>query len=116
MGLPEVTGGDQTDEALDETARQSTVCHLLDGWNVAHNRLVAGSSPAGPTSFLASLVTYGVRLRRTPSSRDGSLGGGQWGWLAGLIVEAGRDPLTGRRRQVSRLFHGNLRDAKKERI
>ncbi|MCP5041890.1 MAG: hypothetical protein GY944_12750, partial [bacterium] len=33
-----------------------------------------------------------------------------------LIVEVGRDPLTGKRRQASRLFHGNLRDAKKESI
>ena len=32
-----------------------------------------------------------------------------------LIVEAGRDPVTGRKRQVSRTFHGNLRDAKKAR-
>lgn len=32
-----------------------------------------------------------------------------------LIVEAGRDPLTGRRRQVSRVFRGNLREAKKAR-
>ena len=32
-----------------------------------------------------------------------------------LIVEAGRDPVTGRSRQVSRTFHGNLRDAKKAR-
>lgn len=32
-----------------------------------------------------------------------------------LIVEAGRDPLTGKRRQVSRTFRGNLRDAKKAR-
>jgi integrase len=32
-----------------------------------------------------------------------------------LIVEAGRDPVTGRTRQVSRTFHGNLRDAKKAR-
>jgi integrase len=29
-----------------------------------------------------------------------------------LIVEAGRDPLTGRRRQVSRVFRGNMREAK----
>lgn len=29
-----------------------------------------------------------------------------------LIVEAGRDPVTGRRRQVSRLFRGSLRGAK----
>ena len=32
-----------------------------------------------------------------------------------LIVEAGQDPVTGRRRQVSRVFRGNLRDAKKAR-
>ena len=32
-----------------------------------------------------------------------------------LIVEAGRDPVTGRRRQVSRMFYGSLRDAKKAR-
>ena len=32
-----------------------------------------------------------------------------------LIVEAGRDPVTGRSRQVSRTFHGTLREAKKAR-
>ena len=32
-----------------------------------------------------------------------------------LIVEAGRDVVTGKRRQVSRVFHGNLREAKKAR-
>lgn len=32
-----------------------------------------------------------------------------------LIVEAGRDPVTGRRRQVSRVFRGNARAAKKAR-
>jgi len=32
-----------------------------------------------------------------------------------LIAEAGRDPVTGKRRQVSRVFRGNLRDAKKAR-
>jgi integrase len=32
-----------------------------------------------------------------------------------LIVEAGRDPVTGKRRQVSRTFNGNLRDAKQAR-
>jgi hypothetical protein len=30
-----------------------------------------------------------------------------------LIAEAGRDPVTGKRRQVSRVFRGNLRDATK---
>ncbi|MFV0525077.1 MAG: tyrosine-type recombinase/integrase [Acidimicrobiales bacterium] len=32
-----------------------------------------------------------------------------------LVVSAGRDPVTGRYRQLSRTFHGNLRDAKKAR-
>jgi integrase len=32
-----------------------------------------------------------------------------------LVVEAGRDVVTGRRRQVSRVFRGSLRDAKKAR-
>jgi len=32
-----------------------------------------------------------------------------------LIVAAGRDPVTGRARQVSRTFHGTLRDATKAR-
>jgi hypothetical protein len=32
-----------------------------------------------------------------------------------LVVEAGRDVVTGRRRQVSRVFRGSLRDAKKGR-
>jgi hypothetical protein len=30
-----------------------------------------------------------------------------------LVVEAGRDPVTGRHRQVSRTFRGNLRDARR---
>jgi hypothetical protein len=29
-----------------------------------------------------------------------------------LVVQAGRDPLTGKSRQVSRTFRGNLHDAK----
>jgi phage terminase large subunit-like protein len=32
-----------------------------------------------------------------------------------LIAEAGRDPVTGKRRQVSRIFRGNLGDARKAR-
>jgi integrase len=32
-----------------------------------------------------------------------------------LVVEAGRDPLTGRRRHASRVFRGHLREAKKAR-
>ena len=31
----------------------------------------------------------------------------------GLIVETGRDPVTGKRRHVSRIFRGTMRDAKK---
>ncbi len=32
-----------------------------------------------------------------------------------MYVDAGRDPVTGKRRRVSRTFHGNLRDAKRAR-
>ncbi len=32
-----------------------------------------------------------------------------------LIVQAGRDPVSGRHRQFSRVFHGNKRDATKAR-
>lgn len=32
-----------------------------------------------------------------------------------LVVEAGRDPVTGKRLRVSRIFRGNLREAKKAR-
>jgi hypothetical protein len=48
-------------------------------------------------------------LRKAPGMRERSPG------VWELIVEAGRDPVTGRRRQVSRIFEGNLRDAKKAR-
>ncbi|MCP4966033.1 MAG: hypothetical protein GY926_12460 [bacterium] len=51
-----------------------------------------------------------TQRRKTPGMRERSPG------VWELIVEVGRDPLTGKRRQASRLFHGNLRDAKKERI
>ena len=50
-----------------------------------------------------------AELRSGPGMRERSLG--TWE----LIVEAGRDPVSGRRRQVSRTFRGNLRDAKKAR-
>lgn len=33
-----------------------------------------------------------------------------------LIVEAGRDPVTGKRRQASRIFNGTLTEAKKARV
>ncbi len=50
-----------------------------------------------------------AELRTAPGMRERSPG------VWELIVEAGRDPLTGKRRQVSRTFRGNLRDAKKAR-
>ena len=48
-------------------------------------------------------------LRKSPGMRERSPG------VWELIVEAGRDPVTGRSRQVSRTVHGTLRDAKKAR-
>jgi len=39
------------------------------------------------------------------------LGHGQWE----LVVDAGRDPLTGKRRRITRRFRGNLNEAKKAR-
>ena len=54
-------------------------------------------------------MTLVAALRTGPGMRERSPGAWE------LIVEAGRDPLTGRRRQVSRMFNGTLRDAKKAR-
>ena len=48
-------------------------------------------------------------LRKAPGMRERSPGSWE------LIVEAGRDPVSGKRRQVSRMFNGNLRDAKQAR-
>ena len=48
-------------------------------------------------------------LRKAAGMRERSPGVWQ------LILEAGGDPVTGKRRQISRTFHGNLRDAKKAR-
>ena len=45
-------------------------------------------------------------LRKAPGMRERSPG------VWELVVETGRDPVTGRRRQVSRTFHGTLREAK----
>ena len=50
-----------------------------------------------------------AELRTAPGMRERAPG------VWELIVEAGRDPVTGKRRQVSRTFRGNLRDAKKAR-
>ena len=48
-------------------------------------------------------------LRTAPGMRERAPG------VWELVVEAGRDPVTGKRRQASRTFHGNLREAKKAR-
>ncbi len=48
-------------------------------------------------------------LRKAPGMRE--RGPGKWE----LIVQAGRDPVSGKQRQVSRTFQGNMRDAKKAR-
>jgi len=48
-------------------------------------------------------------LRTAPGMRERSPG------VWELIVECGRDPVTGKRRQKSRTFHGNLREATKAR-
>jgi len=45
-------------------------------------------------------------LRRAPGMRERAPNAWE------LIVEGPRDPVTGRRRQISRMFHGSLRDAK----
>ena len=50
-----------------------------------------------------------AKLRTAPGMRERSPG------VWELVVEAGRDPVTGKRRQVSRVFRGNLREAKKAR-
>ena len=48
-------------------------------------------------------------LRKSPGMRERAPG------IWELTVEAGRDAVTGKRRRVSRNFHGNLREAKKAR-
>lgn len=50
-----------------------------------------------------------AQLRSAPGMRERAPG------VWELIVEAGRDPVTGKRRQVSRTFNGNLREAKQAR-
>ena len=67
----------------------------------------SGSSNIFPT-FVPRIAAV-RRLRTAPGMRERSPG------VWELIVEAGRDPVTGRRRQVSRMFYGSLRDAKKAR-
>lgn len=51
----------------------------------------------------------GQQLRTPPGMRERSPN------VWELVVEAGRDPLTGKRRQVSRTFRGTLREARKAR-
>ncbi len=50
-----------------------------------------------------------TELRRAPGMRERSPGAWE------LIVEGPRDPLTGKRQQISRMFHGTLRQAKSAR-
>lgn len=50
-----------------------------------------------------------AELRRAPGLRERAPG------IWELVVEAGRDPVTGKRRRVSKSFHGTLREAKKAR-
>ncbi|MDQ6696313.1 MAG: hypothetical protein M3Z46_02505, partial [Actinomycetota bacterium] len=50
-----------------------------------------------------------AKQRKTPGMRERSPG------VWELIVESGRDPVTGKRRQVSRVFRGGLAAAKKAR-
>ncbi len=50
-----------------------------------------------------------AKLRTAPGMRERAPG------VWELVVEAGRDPVTGKRRQASRMFRGNLREAKKAR-
>ena len=57
------------------------------------------------------MATWSPTLRPWPTScapHQGCENGAPQVWE--LIVEAGRDPVTGKRRQVSRIFRGNLRD------
>ena len=51
-----------------------------------------------------------AELRKAPGMRERQPG------VWELIVQAGRDPLTGRHRQVSRIFRGGLREAKAARV
>ena len=72
-------------------------------------RLVAPSN-TNPTFIQHRRYGHGVaKLRTAPGMRERSPGAWE------LIVEAGRDPVSGRRRQVSRTFNGTLSEAKKAR-
>ena len=48
---------------------------------------------------------------KRPAPGIQQLGSGYWE----LVADAGRDPLTGKRRRVTRRFRGNLNEAKKAR-
>jgi hypothetical protein len=91
---------------------------------------VVGSIPTGPTlltrgtaspeglgkpldrghptriQHFPACVTRLMAARKTPGMRERAPG------VWEMIAEAGRDPVTGRRRQVSRTFRGSLREAK----
>ncbi len=77
--------------------------------------VLAGSSSGSAIQHLSNIVApiacdeFVAELRTAPGMRERAPG------VWELIVEAGRDPVTGKRRQVSRVFRGNLRDAKKAR-
>lgn len=55
------------------------------------------------------VIDMAEKLRKAPGMRERSPG------VWELIVESGRDPVTGRRRQTSRTFRGNMREATKAR-
>ncbi len=67
-------------------------------------------SNMNPTFIQHADYDFGVAgLRTAPGMRERSPGAWE------LIVEAGRDPVTGKRRQASRIFNGTLTEAKKAR-
>ena len=73
-------------------------------------RPLATPSNINPTFIQHAHYDFGVAgLRTAPGMRERSPGAWE------LIVEAGRDPVTGKRRQASRTFNGTLTEAKKAR-
>jgi hypothetical protein len=64
-------------------------------------------APSNKSTFIQHhRYGHGVaKLRTAPRMRERSPGAWE------LIVEAGRDPVSGRRRQVSRTFNGTLSEA-----
>ena len=68
-----------------------------------------GASNIFPTFIQHQRYGFDMALRTAPGMREREPG------VWELVVEAGRDPVTGKRKQVSRTFRGTLRDAKKAR-